>query len=245
MKMTDLVEGIVLNELSKETLSNYLDKADMDIVKKHRVRGPQAAAGDKEAVAKTDKKIDKRMKGIDSANKRLNKEVDEGHYRRPGSPSAYDRDYRSSTSGMGKHDSLAYQLDGGANDEGWDREPQQRYQAPEDKPRLLGYYFYDVPAGMESEAAIYGVKKTKSGKWAKAKYSTSGRSYGMQKDGADKAFGPGKWWAPANESATAGATSAGNVGVGAVYKNKPPKKQKPTDNALDGDNLMTGGSIKR
>ena len=52
------------------------------------------------------------------------------------------------------------------------------------------------------------------------------------------------------ETATAGATSAGNVGVGAVYKNKPPKQPKNKDgttkNALDMDaNLMTGGSIKR
>lgn len=119
--------------------------------------------------------------------------VEEGMYRRPGSPSAYDRDYASSVSGMGKRDSLAYQLDGGANDEGWDKEP---YQAQQDKPVLQGYYFYDVPAGKEQEAASYGIKQTKSGKWAKAKYSTSGKSFGMQKDMADKAFGPGKFWAP-------------------------------------------------
>lgn len=52
------------------------------------------------------------------------------------------------------------------------------------------------------------------------------------------------------ESATAGATSAANVSVGAVYKNKPPKQPKNKDgtakNALDMTaNLMTGGSIKR
>jgi hypothetical protein len=52
------------------------------------------------------------------------------------------------------------------------------------------------------------------------------------------------------ESATAGATSAGNVAVGAVYKNKPAKQAKNKDgtakNALDMKaNLMTGGSIKR
>ena len=45
------------------------------------------------------------------------------------------------------------------------------------------------------------------------------------------------------ETATAGSTSAGNVAVGVVYKNKKPKMQKPGTNALDGDNLMTGGSI--
>lgn len=53
------------------------------------------------------------------------------------------------------------------------------------------------------------------------------------------------------ETATAGSTSAGNVGVGAVYKNKPAKTPKNKDgtakNALDlkGTNLLTGGSIKR
>lgn len=51
------------------------------------------------------------------------------------------------------------------------------------------------------------------------------------------------------ESATAGATSAANVGVGAVYKNKPGKTAKNKDgtakNALDlkGTNLLTGGSL--
>lgn len=55
---------------------------------------------------------------------------------------------------------------------------------------------------------------------------------------------------PVSESATAGATSAANVSVGAVYKNKPPKQPKNKDgtakNALDMKaNLMTGGSIKR
>jgi hypothetical protein len=51
------------------------------------------------------------------------------------------------------------------------------------------------------------------------------------------------------ESATAGATSAGNIAVGVVYKNKPGKTPKNKDgtakNALDlkGTNLLTGGSL--
>lgn len=52
------------------------------------------------------------------------------------------------------------------------------------------------------------------------------------------------------ETATAGATSAANVSVGAVYPNKPgkqPKKKKGgiAPNALDikGGNLLTGGSL--
>lgn len=43
---------------------------------------------------------------------------------------AYQRDYDSSVAGMGKRQSYAYQQDGGANDEGWDR-PERSYQAPE------------------------------------------------------------------------------------------------------------------
>jgi hypothetical protein len=35
-------------------------------------------------------------------------------------PDAYERDYQSSISGMGKKDSLAYRMDGGSNDEGDD-----------------------------------------------------------------------------------------------------------------------------
>lgn len=80
-------------------------------------------------------------------------------------------------------------------------------------------------------------------------------------------FKPGKWvqkqgnsWAEVHpfgkpdgvdESATAGATSAANVGVGAVYNNKPVKQPKNKDgtakNAVDmkGVNLLTGGSLKR
>jgi hypothetical protein len=52
------------------------------------------------------------------------------------------------------------------------------------------------------------------------------------------------------ETATAGATSAGNVSVGVVYPNvkgKQPKKRKDgtAPNALDmkGGNLLTGGSL--
>lgn len=50
------------------------------------------------------------------------------------------------------------------------------------------------------------------------------------------------------EEASAGSTSAGNVTVGAVYKNKPAKQAKNKDgtakNALDMKaNLMTGGSL--
>jgi hypothetical protein len=52
------------------------------------------------------------------------------------------------------------------------------------------------------------------------------------------------------EDATGGSTSAGDVSVGPIYKNKPAKQAKNKDgtakNALDLKvPLMTGGSIKR
>lgn len=52
-----------------------------------------------------------------------------------------------------------------------------------------------------------------------------------------------------SETASAGATSSANVGVGAVYSNKPAKTPKNKNgtakNALDikGANLLTGGSL--
>ena len=52
------------------------------------------------------------------------------------------------------------------------------------------------------------------------------------------------------EDTTPGGTSAGNVSVGAVYKNKKGKSAKNPNgtikNALDmKNNLLTGGSLKR
>ena len=132
---------------------------------------------------------------------RQDQDVPEAYYRRRGSSSAYDRDYASSVDNMNKRDSLAYQLDGGANDEGWGEEPRSNYPSgPQAKTRMVGMFFYNVPAGKEQEAASLGVKQTKSGKWAKTKYNTSGRTFSMQKDMADKAFGDGRWWAPKDES---------------------------------------------
>lgn len=63
-----------LEELNKDTLTSYQDKADMDITRKHRVLGPQIKAGDAKAANKTSDTIQKRMTGIDRAVTRLNKE---------------------------------------------------------------------------------------------------------------------------------------------------------------------------
>jgi hypothetical protein len=108
-----------------------------------------------------------------------------------------------------------------------------------------GFVFYNVNDPMTAKKL--GLKQTKSGKWYLSVDDTYNRKV------ADKVFGSGKVWYPKEgvaETATAGATSAGNVAVGAVYKNKPGKTAKNKDgtakNALDMNaNLLTGGSIKR
>ena len=74
---------------------------------------------------------------------------------------------------------------------------EDEWQAAQDsRPVMVGMYFYNIQPGQEDKAAMYGVKQTKSGKWAKTKYNKSGRTFDFQKDLADKEFGPGRWWAP-------------------------------------------------
>ncbi len=82
------------------------------------------------------------------------------------------------------------------------------YNRPAAKPVLSGYYFYNVSPADENDATAIGLKKTKSGKWALAVYNTSGRSTTMKKQSADRAFGPGRWWAPKTESVEQGVAEA-------------------------------------
>jgi hypothetical protein len=72
----------------------------------------------------------------------------------------------------------------------------------------------------------------------------------IQMKDPSKKVGVHETGAPLSENTGPGVTNAASMGVGPVYKNKPPKQPKNKDgtakNALDIDaNLMTGGSIKR
>jgi len=103
---------------------------------------------------------------------------------------SWTRDYDSSVSGMGKHDSLAYQLDGGANDEGWDKEewkprPRQSYKTPHD-------VYIDGRKWKNFDSFDHANNVAKKLK-ANGKNATVKRSL--------------------EENATAGATSAANVGT--------------------------------
>ena len=66
-------------------------------------------------------------------------------------------------------------------------------------PKVVAWWFYDVPAGQEEMAAALSIKQTKSGKWAMKQYDKSGRSFTHKKGIADEKFGPGKQWVPKNK----------------------------------------------
>ena len=189
---------------------------------------------------------------------------------------AYQRDYDSSVSGMGHKDSLAYQMDGGANDEGWDEEPRSHRQysdVPHDvhingkKWKTFGSHSHATNVARKIKGATVHRSLEEStpgyeGIPPDAKCSQCGtpysRHYNFDANGnivSSRVRNMGLCGKPENfksvrESATAGATSAANVAVGPVYKNKPVKQPKNKDgtakNALDiNANLLTGGSIKR
>lgn len=63
-------------------------------------------------------------------------------------------------------------------------------------PKLIGYYFYNVPSDDVDTAASYGIKKLKSGKWGMPIYDKSGNSTAYRKRLADDAYGKGRWWEP-------------------------------------------------
>ena len=77
-----------------------------------------------------------------------------------------------------------------------DKPANQYYNPNPQTPKMIGMYFYDVPAGKESLARASGLKQTKSGKWAITQYDTSGATFNDLKQKADVRIGTGKWWAP-------------------------------------------------
>ena len=123
----EMAEGYNPNSVDAEHRRSLDQSHAADL--KAKATGPDATERDKQRYQNY---LDKKERMANDYNDRMEREdiEQEGHYRQRGSSSAYDRDYRSSISGMGKRDSLAYQLDGGANDEGWDEEPRQRRHEP-------------------------------------------------------------------------------------------------------------------
>ena len=123
----EMAEGYNPNSASAEHRRSLDDHTRQTL--KAKAEAPDATDRDKERYQNYLDRKEQMRRAYDDRMERESIEQ-EGYYRQRGSSSAYDRDYRSSVSGMGKRDSLAYQLDGGANDEGWDEEPRQRRQEP-------------------------------------------------------------------------------------------------------------------
>jgi hypothetical protein len=73
---------------------------------------------------------------------------------------AYTRDYKSSVSGMGHHQSRAYHADGGANDEGWGNE-RHKPRSTMDRPHTVhigGKPWKKFPNGHQAHAAVRTLK---------------------------------------------------------------------------------------
>jgi hypothetical protein len=115
---------------------------------------------------------------------------------------------------MGKRQSLAYQLDGGANDERHDLDEPE----PKRREQPKGMYFYNVPSDKEDKAREVGLFQTKSGKW----YSP------FENTRANMFFGRGRFWQPKNE--------AMGAEVGKITKVDPATK-KATLTKADGSSM--------
>lgn len=112
---------------------------------------------------------------------------------------SYQRDYDSSVSGMGKYDSLAYQLDGGANDEGWDKEDDYR-------PRKSGGFRSSRPGLQDQPYDVYiDGRKWKTFDSHSHANNVSKKLQAKGKNATIKRS--------LEENATPGATSAANVGT--------------------------------
>lgn len=59
--------------------------------------------------------------------------------------------------------------------------------------KALGMWMYKIPKGEEKNSEIYGIKKTKSGKFGMTQYNTSGKSFWFRKEQADNLYGKGYW----------------------------------------------------
>lgn len=127
------------------------------------------------------------------------------------SPSDYDR-WNQDQMDYDKRDFKRREME---HELGHEEEPRYQRKRSYSSPASKGMYFYNVPAGKESDAQQVGLFRTKSGKW----YSP------FQNSRADMFFGKGRFWQPKNEgvaeSASAGATGSGSIASVANPGSKP------------------------
>ena len=189
-----------------------------------KAAGADATAAD---AAGDVKRGNKRFKGIVNATKKQFANDEKGVAEMRDRRDSYQRDYDSSQTGFGRghdHRGLGQEL---------------AHETNNIAIAINGKTWKVVPCkGTADSPEEYNYLRHMKN-WAEKKSASSGKKWTVHLTGAS-----------VTESATAGATSAANVAVGPVYKNKPAKAAKNKDgtvkNALDMKaNLLTGGSIKR
>jgi hypothetical protein len=159
------------------------------------------------------------------------RDLDEGFYRSHGRMDAYDRDRASSTSGMG-------------------RQPKDWDEGNTEPPNNFAIYINGKKWKVFAGRGTYADDHREKVQYQQLRDMCAKKSEATGKKWTVHATGESPTAEGIAETATAGATSAANVSVGAVYKNKPVKAAKNKDgtikNALDSNaNLLTGGSLKR
>jgi len=155
-----------LDELSTKFLDRYKEKA-----------GEAASKADKNQDFKT---ADKRFRGIIQATK--------NQFKNDIKEESLDEAFDVHNKDAFKRAEMEYELGHEDKNNGWGHSSK--------KPKMLGMYFYNVPAGKEDLARASGLKQTKSGKWALTKYDTSGETFRDHKRKSDIRIGKGTWWEP-------------------------------------------------
>lgn len=122
--------------------------------------------------------------------------------------SRYGDAYTRGTHELGHHDKVDFKRREMQHELGHEDEQNRREAS---KPKLLGYYFYNVPMDDRDTAATYGIKQLKSGKWAMPIYDKSGASTAHRKRLADEIYGQGKWWSPNEKKVKEDGSSVGTV----------------------------------
>ena len=198
---------------------------------KARAEGPDATDRDKQRYQNY---LDKKEQMANDYNDRMEREdiEQEALYRRRGSSSAYDRDYQSSISGMGKRQSQAYQDDGGANDERHDLDPSEWYIVKDGKMFKVTVY-----PNQEQEARARGYSPSRE--QARAKADADNRS-------TDEAMGAevGKITKvdPATKKATLTKADGSSMEVDSTAL-KPTADGKMSMDTPDTDELKAGTAV--
>jgi hypothetical protein len=198
---------------------------------KARAEAPDATERDQQRYQNY---LDQKEQMANDYNDRMERESveQEALYRSRGSSSAYDRDYQSSVSGMGKRQSQAYQDDGGANDERHDLDPSDWYIVKDGKMYKTSVYPRD-----EQEARTRGYSPSREQARARADADTRSTDEAM---GAD--MGKITKVDPTTKKATLTKPDGSSMEVDSTAL-KPTPDGKMSMDTPDTDELKTGTAV--